>query len=419
METNLVFRNLWPVLWYQRQRYDNLRSRIRARGLALFQHPYFQSKVFGESDRCDNKRGTMTRHPTPSRQTPVPCLYVGHGFSCLTLLLLLCTTAMGLAQEPQSPVPRSVIRATHVLGFEGARHNTTGDLRIQGEAVEFQRNRETTAEVGISSVQDIFVEDENKQIGGTAMTLGKAAVPYGGGRVVSLFAHKKYDVLTVEYLDNDGGFHGAIFQLGKGQGQSFENFLVVHGAHVSSPDDRTPRRTPEVKPQILASAGPVGSSTNKKNEEVLSWSVLVDRVDADEVGLEPSFRASIYESLLEELAKTRQFKQLFRSGDRKANDVPSLLILKTTVQKYTPGSETRRAVTTVGGATKLNVRIQLLTRDGRVVLGTAVNGNVRFMGGNLRATHNLAHNVAQTLKRSTLPKKTDPDYKEETGKTSN
>ena len=33
------------------------------------------------------------------------------------------------------------------------------------------------------------------------MKIGKAAAPYGGGRVVSLFAHKKYDTLTLEYVD--------------------------------------------------------------------------------------------------------------------------------------------------------------------------------------------------------------------------
>src|SRR4030095_11262338 len=62
---------------------------------------------------------------------------------------------------------------------------------------------------------------------------------------------------------------------------------------------------------------------------------------------------------------------------------PSLLILKTTVVKYTPGSETRRAVTTVSGATKLTVRTQLLTREGEIVVDRTVNGNVRFFGSNL------------------------------------
>jgi hypothetical protein len=114
--------------------------------------------------------------------------------------------------------------------------------------VLFQRDGNPIAQVNICSIQDISVEDADKQIGGTAMTLAKTAAPYGGGRMVSLFAHKKYDFLTVEYLDDRGGIHGAIFQLDKGQGQTFKRDLVANGAHISSPDDRaTPQSTPEVK----------------------------------------------------------------------------------------------------------------------------------------------------------------------------
>jgi hypothetical protein len=133
-----------------------------------------------------------------------------------------------------------------------------------------------------------------------------------------------------------------------------------------------------------------------------SWSVQVDKVDPGEINLAPSFQIAIYENLLDELNKTKQFKQVLRDGDRNAIEVPGLLILKTMVEKYTAGSETQRAVTTVSGATKLTVRCQLFTRDGRVVLERTVNGNVRFMGSNLRATRNLAHNVAKTIKESSL-----------------
>ena len=130
------------------------------------------------------------------------------------------------------------------------------------------------------------------------------------------------------------------------------------------------------------------------------WSVQVDKVDPGDVNLASSFQIAIYENLLDELGKTKTFKQVFRSGDRNASEVSDLLILKTTVQKYTPGSETRRAVTTVSGATKLIVRSQLCTRDGHVVLERVVNGNVRFFGSNLRATHNLARNVAKTFEQT-------------------
>jgi len=133
------------------------------------------------------------------------------------------------------------------------------------------------------------------------------------------------------------------------------------------------------------------------------WNVQVDQIELGDVKIEPAFRIAIYENLLDELAKTKLFKQVLRSGDRNAKDLPDLLILKTTVEEYTPGSETRRAVTTVSGATKLKVKSQLCTREGHVVLEHELNGNVRFLGGNLRATHNLAHNVAGAIKQSTLP----------------
>ncbi len=136
---------------------------------------------------------------------------------------------------------------------------------------------------------------------------------------------------------------------------------------------------------------------------VAQWSMVVNQVDPGGLSIAPEFEVAIYENLFTELVKTGQFSTVLRSGDRAANDVPALLILKTTVESYTPGSETKRAVTTVAGATKLKVRTQLCTREGQVVFERVLDGNVRFFGGNLRATHNLARNVANAIKQSTLP----------------
>jgi hypothetical protein len=147
-------------------------------------------------------------------------------------------------------------------------------------------------------------------------------------------------------------------------------------------------QTASIKP----SAGSTGSTTR--------WSVQVERVEAGEIELANSFQVATYESLLEELNKTHQFKHVFREADSKARDVSNLLVLKTTVVKYSPGNETKRAVTTFGGATKLSVRSQLITCDGKIVLDRTVTGNVRFFGSNLRATHNLARNIAKMIKES-------------------
>ena len=56
--------------------------------------------------------------------------------------------------------------------------------------------------------------------------------------MVSLFAHKKYDVLSMEYVANDGGVHGAIFELSSGQGRRLRDELTALRAHASRDDER-------------------------------------------------------------------------------------------------------------------------------------------------------------------------------------
>jgi hypothetical protein len=89
--------------------------------------------------------------------------------------------------------------------------------------------------------------------------------------------------------------------------------------------------------QLLAESSGVKTSAGHNNPAVAQWSVQVDIVDPGDVNLEPAFRVAIYENLLDELAKTKHFKHVFRIGDRNASGSPDLLILKTTVRNYTPG----------------------------------------------------------------------------------
>lgn len=156
------------------------------------------------------------------------------------LAALICC-GMAVAQnstEREASKPLS-IRATHLLGFENAKSNCNGTLSLQDDSLQFQETGESGEHIKIGSVRNIFVGEQIRQVGGLPMTLGKAATPYGGGRVVSLFAHKKYDVLTLEYVDSDGGIHGAIFQLVKGQADVVKRELTARGVVISSPDDQS------------------------------------------------------------------------------------------------------------------------------------------------------------------------------------
>jgi hypothetical protein len=158
----------------------------------------------------------------------------------LSIVLICCSLAAPAQQITQLGNSKASFstRATHLLGFANARDNSTGTLSVQDDSLQFQQNGEPGAKVKIALVRDVFLGAESKQVGGLPMTLGKTAAPFGGGRVVSLFAHKEYDTLTLEYVDADQGVHGAIFQLTKGQGELVRNELLARGVTIGSHQDQ-------------------------------------------------------------------------------------------------------------------------------------------------------------------------------------
>jgi hypothetical protein len=180
-------------------------------------------------------RTAIQRDETQPSNFPIVRLTLG-----LLSLLIWCSAAANAQNAGGSEnltAPFS-IRATHIVGFEGAPSNASGTLSIQNTALKFQKSGKPAVQIDIASVQDAFLGEESKQVGGLPMTLGKTAAPFGGGRVVSLFAHKKYDTVALEYVDANGGFHGAIFEFKKGQGEVLRNELVARGAHLSHSEDK-------------------------------------------------------------------------------------------------------------------------------------------------------------------------------------
>jgi hypothetical protein len=155
------------------------------------------------------------------------------GRAMTTLWALLLCSSIGASAQSIAPTLKAnspfSIRATHLVGLPNTKSNCKGSLSTQDNVLRFQQGGKPLTQLDIASVRGVFLGDETMQVGGVPMKIGKAAAPFGGGRVVSLFAHKKYDTLTLEYVDSNGGVHGAIFQLKKGQGELVRDELVARG----------------------------------------------------------------------------------------------------------------------------------------------------------------------------------------------
>jgi hypothetical protein len=154
----------------------------------------------------------------------------------VSLALLFCVSAAtvfsGQTGTTAATDSTSVPDVKCVIGLDEFKPNTTGIITVQGDSVSFAKDKKK-GEIKVTQISDIFLGNESRQdisgLGGTAV---KAAIPYGGGRILSLFSHK-VEVMTVEFKDANGGFHGAIFVLPEGHATALRNLLVAKGAKVT------------------------------------------------------------------------------------------------------------------------------------------------------------------------------------------
>ena len=123
--------------------------------------------------------------------------------------------------------------------------------------------------------------------------------------------------------------------------------------------------------------------------------IQVLMIQSDEIKLPAEFQISLYENLIKELEKKGGFQHVYREGDSAAASAPDLLTLHSTVRGFKEGSERARQVTTVAGATSINVHCQFTGKDGATLLESDIKGKVRFFGANLKATYDFAKKAAK------------------------
>ncbi len=159
---------------------------------------------------------------------------------------------------------------------------------------------------------------------------------------------------------------------------------------------------------LLLSGAPItraqqsGAATAQAQPQKLSASAIqIERTEIPETMVIPEdFRVATYENVILQVTKTGKFKQVFRTGDQRAKDVPDLVVLHMVSVAFKEGSQKQREVTTVSGATSMKVKVQFTDRNGKVLLEKEVEGKVRFMGENIRATYDFAKKVRKVVEES-------------------
>ena len=70
------------------------------------------------------------------------------------------------------------------------------------------------------------------------------------------------------------------------------------------------------------------------------------------------------------------------------------------MEGFKEGSETKRELTTVLGASRVDITASVTARDGKELMSQKVTGRVRFFGENLGITNDIAKRITKLISGS-------------------
>lgn len=152
---------------------------------------------------------------------------------------------------------------------------------------------------------------------------------------------------------------------------------------------------------VLLFSGPLAAAAQNPSKPQ-ARTIEVKMIESEEITLPAEFQVALYENLIQQLEKRGGFDRVYRDGDRNATALSDRVILHSTVRGFKQGSERKRQVTTVTGATSITVHCQFTDAKGDSLLERDIQGKVRFFGGNLKATYDFAKKTTKLARELTV-----------------
>jgi hypothetical protein len=147
---------------------------------------------------------------------------------------------------------------------------------------------------------------------------------------------------------------------------------------------------------MLAAPAIVTAQTAAK-PKLSASAIQIAMVEAGGVQIPAEFRFAVYERLVDRVRASGAFQKVYRAGDRAADGVTDLVTLHTTVDLFKEGSQTKRELTSVAGATQVEVTATVTARGGQTLMAQKLIGRVRYFGENLGVTNDVAKRITKLV----------------------
>ena len=290
---------------------------------------------------------------------------------------------LALAQTvPSNPGPSTEPwhsdSAVYVAGLDELKQNAPGSLRITADDLVFT-TPDAHEQIPLKRITSVSIGDERVATGGTSAKVARKIPFFGFGAAAGAVTSKMVDVLTIEYRDVHSGYHGAVFEVPKNQGEIAQQQLVAFA----------------VPPHQEASAPSC-------NEAAPSKTLLVAAIDEKDLQLPAEYRVLLYEQLVAELRKSYTGGTVIRVGDQAAGC--SAETLHVSVSAFKKGNEKLRSSTgPVGffvGGTSVAFSARLVDRAGAVVFEKNLKSSKHGDSDSLGVARDVAQSVSKHLAKS-------------------
>ena len=305
--------------------------------------------------------------------------------SCLNLPLHAQDYALTPQTRPAATIEGSPAtswsstHAVHVMGMPDARPKESGTLTITPHRLTFS-GKSSTSTIPFPSIVALSAGDERVELWGIKGRLMRMAIPDGGGVALASVMHRKRDLLTVEFVDSQGGYHGSIFYLRGGEAvQALHSITLQPGA----------RR--EIQAASCSS------------ENVRPYSVEIKPLTANTVvgssDLPPAYRVLLYERILDRMHKLPE-TEVHRDGVAEGPAACAQYTMRFTVSAFKAGSQVKRAsLGPVGmfvGVTQITLRLEVSDTHGVVIFSDQVKASQRGESESINVIDSLAKHVAKS-----------------------
>ena len=211
--------------------------------------------------------------------------------------LMVCAFSLAASAQADPSVPAlgaavvqpsewSSTHAVHVLGMPEVKAKENGTLIITPQHLTFT-GKSASSTIDLRSIVALSAGNERVELWGMKGRLMRMAVPYGGGAAFATFMHHQRDMLTVEFVDSQGDYHGSVFYL---PGNEAEQAL-----RAITPSPVAYRDVPSPACSVA---------------EVKRDSILVKQLTSGQTDFPVAYRVLVYEHIIDRLRQTQEAKSI-------------------------------------------------------------------------------------------------------------